>query len=186
MADDANFCGGRLRLTAFLRVVENGIPPRPSRFKRRVALVEESSQDPVRLELSCTENTTNVQDAPVSDRSYEAGAEVLSEVPPRTCSEFDIPRSPTPTHARPCLGLDEHFDFVSNMQAGTTEQRSPIHTIKQARAENADVHIQKDEATSGGCQRPSDTRKRRLPVNGLALLRTTTLDGLPKPSVRSV
>ena len=33
---------------------------------------------------------------------------------------------------------------------------------------------------------PSSTRKRRLPVHELALLRTTTCDGLPQPSVRSL
>jgi hypothetical protein len=115
MADDANFCGGRLRLAAFLRVVEYDMPQRPSRLKRRIMpLVEE-----------------------------------------------------LPVNAAAC-----------EPKGATTTTKASIATrIPQ---------VLRAKVSSGRSRAPPRTRKRRLPVNGLALLRTTTSDGLPEPGVRSV
>jgi hypothetical protein len=115
MADDANFYGGRLRLTAFLRVVEHDRPQRPSRLKRRIMpLVEEIPLNVAAWEPKGAANTTAAATA------------------------TQIPR-------------------VSRVTVSSGRSRAPLRT-----------------------------RKRRLPVNGLALLRTTTSDALPEPGVRGV
>jgi hypothetical protein len=112
MTDDANFCGGRLRLSAFLCVMENGMPRRPSRFKgRRIQSVTDVPLDPA------------VPDAKDAANITEAAITTL------------VPR-------------------VSDSQKSSIRSREPLRT-----------------------------RKRKLPVNGLALLRTTTSDGLPVPGV---
>jgi hypothetical protein len=112
MTDDANFCGGRLRLSAFLRVVENDMPRHPSRFKRR--------------------HIQSVTDVPLDPAFHQANiAANITEAAIAT----PLPR-------------------VSDSKKSSTRSREPLRT-----------------------------RKRKLPVNGLALLRTTTSDGLPEPGV---
>jgi hypothetical protein len=114
MVDDVNFCGGQLRLAAFLRVVEYDMPQRPSRLKRRIM--------------------------PLVDQF--------------------------PVNAAAC---------EPNGAANATEASAATQIPQVSRAK-----------VSGRSRAPLRTRKRRLPVNGLALLRTTTTDGLPEPGVRSV
>ena len=152
MADDANFCGGRLRLAAFLRVVENDMPQRPSRFKRRVPLVEEMPRE-------LNHNLVGIADFSVATNDY------------------DNPRLSTPTDSN--LNSDDP-------DAGTNKGRPTTKPTKQARQKSGVAHTSRAKGSSSKSHKPSSTRKRWLPVNSLALLRTTTSDGLPEPSVRGV
>jgi hypothetical protein len=112
MTDDANFCDGRLRLRAFLRVVENDMPQRPSRFKRRhMQPAENAPFDPAGHEPKASANITKAANT--------------TPVPHQT-----------------------------EIRKSSTRSREPLRT-----------------------------RKRKLPVNCLALLQTTTSDGLPEPGV---
>jgi hypothetical protein len=52
MPQEADFYGDRLRLSAFLRVVGNGIPKRPIRFRRRVLVTDNSLEPSTHLETT--------------------------------------------------------------------------------------------------------------------------------------
>ena len=52
MPQEADFCGDRLRLSAFLRVVGNGMPKRPTRFRRRVPVTDDSLEPSTHFETT--------------------------------------------------------------------------------------------------------------------------------------
>jgi hypothetical protein len=150
MADDANFVGGRLRLAAFLRVVENDMPQRPSRFKRRLP-PKDYAREPNPAELP------------------RIGDDVLLD------TEFDLQRSGA-----------AHVDAGKHEGSGSACAKGQYTSPKiEQRTEKTKrvPRVAKLKKQSSGLHRFPDSRTRRLPVNGLALLRTTTSDGLPEPGV---
>jgi hypothetical protein len=184
MDHDANFVGGRLRLATFLRVVELEMPQRPSRFQRRMQSVGHQSQVSIRLPSGDIEPPTVAasMDGETFDQHKETGSLFDNrEATPKSTvpagSVFEVPRSPT--SADPCSGFD-HFSSLHGEHEpgakGTTDQLE-----KRSRS----ARRLKDQQVYYKATGSSSTRKRRLPVHGLALLRTTTTDGLPKPSVRN-
>jgi hypothetical protein len=203
MTHDANFVDNRLRLTAFLRVVEQGIPPRPSRFKRRVQVSDETTNLPGPTSTSQTNPVLPVLEAyagsvsPEASRSihaafeYEAAISVeidqheedRTENNVQSASVYDIPRSPTPTEprSRPTSDDDQNVHDRPNPVQRPSNANSPVKFRWKAGIAGP-AKVKKASGKPGG---PSSTRKRRLPVNELALLRTTTSDGLPQPGVRS-
>ncbi|KAF1919693.1 hypothetical protein BDU57DRAFT_536642 [Ampelomyces quisqualis] len=151
MADDANFCNGRLRLIAFLRVVEHDLPQRPSRFKQRMPLAGEEHGRTVASELLEAESALRIP-------------RVREEVPSLDVeAEFDAPRSP------------------ALVEVGSNESIA-VSDIAVLGHRNSIAHPQRaDKPLSAGHPNPPSTQKRRFPVKGLALLRTTTSHGLPDP-----
>lgn len=157
MAHEADFCGDRLRLSAFLRVAD-GVPKRPTRFKRRTRPVE--ADEASRREQSAPTDNSLV------GRHFHG--EFLTSL-----SVFDTSSSATPDEA--LLGAVR--DSRSQRDRGRPDSIQ-ITSILQAKKCAAAKSPSKIRKTS------SARRRRRLPVNELVLLRTTSSDGLPRPSVR--
>jgi hypothetical protein len=98
-------------------------------------------------------------------------------------SIYDVPLSPTSTEPRssPASGDDQD---VYERQSPVQRQPDTNRSAKFAKAGTAVPVKVKVKKASRKPLGSSSTRKRRLPVNELALLRTTTSDGLPQPGVR--
>jgi hypothetical protein len=184
MADDTNFCDGRLRLTAFLRAVENGMPARPSRFKRRVPLEETSPQDFAFPEPLHTEESAGYLPNSTRSRTPGPSREATSEVSSAQETDLDTARSPTSMRIQVYPDSYKHLGPGSGNEESDREQPTATPTISHASIDEQAVHAWKVKTRSNRPLKATDTRKRRLPTTGLALVRTTTSDGLPDPSVR--
>jgi hypothetical protein len=202
--NDANFCNGRLRLATFLRVVDSDMLQRPRRFRKRVPLCDEEPAEvnggPVQAH-ECSAATMSAQvDSPVSRRTSldngdapdeaqshgETAADTLpSDGHVAPSSEYDIPRSPTPI--RPTVDRDNGGETAigPDGEMEIVDDQTSTETPKRVRKKAAVAQISFTRKAPRESQEFSSTRKRRLPVLGLALLRTTTSDGLPEPGVRS-
>lgn len=179
MANDADFTGGRLRLTAFLRAVEHGMPQRPSRFRRKVQLPEvasaESNDEP-NVVTPCAVETSH----PLEDDAVQ-GMESKSQIvgPSHAGAGHCVPSS---------QNLGESTFTELEGQESKTSKDPPIDatTIPQtdmtAVAQRTATKRPPKQARSPLL--PRKIQKIRLPVNCLPLLRTTTSDGLPDPFVR--
>ena len=174
MSQEADFCGGRLRLTAFLRVVGDGMPPRPTRFRRRPHAADNG------LDVST---------------SREAGTTDTGEI---ITPDLGKRSNDTPTLGTPHLDSSVHLTSepehpLPESMVGSRDQRGG-HQESQTNQQSSS--LQKTEkrtritittnSSSKLCKTPSARKKRRLPVNELALLRTTSSNGLPQPSVRPI
>jgi hypothetical protein len=170
MPQEADFCGERLRLSAFLRVVGNGIPKRPIRFRRRIPVTDDSLEPSTHLETT--------QEA--STGSKTVSGEPLTKVPDVDPAGLRVPEQPNPMSdnlfTAPEIGSEGGAGFESNEDVQIVKlppwlkERNPTaKTLTSKEPPKVSKH----------------RRKRRLPVNELALLRTTSSDGLPLPSVRS-
>lgn len=148
---DANFHDGQLRISAYLRTVGKGLPPRPKRNNRRRKIVEENGQ-------TSRERANTNNDDPFS---------------PSTSKTVDV-------HPLFIETGDEKTKEIQRLTPSPKNSPSPRQKTPITRQKEIAV-----KALSGN-QGSSHTRKRRLPVNQLALLRTTSSQGLPDPSVRSI
>lgn len=177
MADDANFVGGRLRLAAFLRVVETDMPQRPSRFKRR-STFRDLARESNPAEVSHIGDSSTL-DASKQNRTLRASEGDTADEPTHPGAEFDLPRSRTTTDVD--SGRQDESEFTC-----FKGQLTSAKPKKRAKSTKQVARIAKVKGASSIPQKISDTRRRRLPVNSLPLLRMTTCDGLPEPGVRSV
>ena len=173
--DEANFSGDRLRLTTFLRVVEN-VPLRPSRFRRRVEHVEQRTDESHQL-LPVVDSTINLKASePIPDDDAS-----LTIAP---ADVYVIPRSPvleTPLLTPSDIdGINLNGSDLIAAPSPRNEQAG-IKVTRPDRERTAVMRAPLEMSTSPAVS--SGSRKRRLNVNALALLRTSTLDGLPEPSV---
>jgi hypothetical protein len=168
MADDANFVGGRLRLAAFLRTVETDMPQRPSRFKRRLPS-KHFAREPDSAEIP------RIGDDVLPDISEQGRSRGAAEEAPTPGTEFDLPRSGV---ADVVAGKHDGSD-----SACAKRQYTSAKTEKRTKNTKQVARVTMLKKQFGVFHKSSDTRKRRLPVNGLALLRTTISDGLPEPGV---
>ncbi|KAF2631187.1 hypothetical protein BU25DRAFT_481740 [Macroventuria anomochaeta] len=84
MPQEADFCGDRLRLSAFLRVVGDGMPQRPTRFRRRLRAVDNG------VDTSIYHGTDR------ADHEVPPAERVAREGPSSDVSIFDIARSLSP------------------------------------------------------------------------------------------
>lgn len=92
-------------------------------------------------------------------------------------SIYDIPRTPTPEPAHQPRNNDECHDRLQRASDSTC--------IIQFKQKPGALSVTEAKNPTRVSQKHASTRKRRLPVNQLALLRTTMSDGLPHPNVRS-
>jgi hypothetical protein len=170
MTQEADFCGDRLRLSAFLRVVADGMPKRPTRFRRRLVDSNQSLDSSNQRGSSLLE----VGSPSAQDPTSEQYPEIL-----------DVARSPS--LQTPGLAAE---DLRSANQSGSKPQSdcSKYEGVQHSPVQRQSVKRPSNLTTIEPSQKPrkiSITRKRwHLPVNELALLRTTSSDGLPLPSVR--
>ncbi|KAF2263355.1 hypothetical protein CC78DRAFT_284712 [Lojkania enalia] len=202
MAHDQNFCGNRLRLSTFLRVVkENTLRP-PSRFQRHAQYVAQihAGEDQI-SSGSCDLGRYIVPStgAPVEASCKHANLEGASPRRPPSdcnCSELLQPASGcaspgssgdtwvaqisklTSSQVDLVLHIDDknrkdfRHEFASHQQVQTSE-RSGNDIVYKVKPRGVDIPAHNSPST----------RRRRLPVNELALKRTTTVDGLPDRTV---
>lgn len=163
---EADFCGDRLRLHAFLRVVHEGIPERPARFRRRI-------------QTACDDiGASNYLDSDRTDTIIALSQQDISDKPSNDASVFDIVRSPTPEQALhvPEESLPDTSDHNGFQEIGDQTDHAQLPLILRVdRSVPSPIKV---------CKTSSTRKRRRLPANELALLRTTSSDGLPQPSVR--
>jgi hypothetical protein len=206
MAHDANFVGNRLRLSAFILCVEHeGMPARPSRFSRQPQILDKATKPlvPIPPRIDCNVSVPeayNELQVLTSKTSTKAGAimscvdeeaamnadpmqisvgeeEDLSKGSMHVTSINDAPQSPvlhlslTPASAN---DQDSHNRPEEGQRRSKFKRIS--HSTQKVIATTSIV-----EKTSRKIKELSSTRKRRLLVHELALLRTTTLDG-PMPN----
>jgi len=186
MSHDANFNGDRLRLASFLRAVEN-IPQRPSRFKHRKSLTDRKA--------------VTVQPSSPRNNVFHSGLNMFEPLDAPPCRDTDDagfppnPPSRTPTEITHTEGLmapggaieQEDPDTFEHTASGhCTQQQLDTHSAQQASKKGIAVYKCKANKAQPQPQGDSSTRRRQLPVNGLALVRASTVDGLPEPSVRTV
>lgn len=168
MPQEADFCGGQLRLSAFLRVVGDGMPRRPTRFKRRLPAVDSALDAPI--DISTDSTVTSVHSAVHKELSKDI-------------SLFDIAHSPVPEQLS-LEGRSRGIAFNSGcLRDCDRPDDGPLSTSQQ-QAKRQIFNTTKRRSITEPCKTSSARKGRRLPVNELALLRTTASDGLPQPSVR--
>jgi hypothetical protein len=191
MAQEDAFCGDRLRLTAFLRVADS-MPPRPARFRRRLMSKLGDHADHAMHTVYDTSiaNVPSLQFLPtvhtlLAKHSEESGLEnhrkATSMLGPSMSAEEmgSLGTSlPTPTSSLNLCNVD--------MQHSTSERPSnllPVRTVVGKKTAVSTPEAKQLEHTS---VEPLNARqKKQLPVIGLALVRTSTEEGLPSPGVRS-
>ncbi|KAF3045727.1 hypothetical protein E8E11_006319 [Didymella keratinophila] len=170
MTQEADFCGDRLRLSAFLRVVAEGLPQRPTRFRRRVV-------DPNHSLDSSTQRDSSLLDA----KSPSDQAPALEQYPENAI--LKVVRSPS--LQAPELAAED-LRFASQNGSNPQSDCSQREHVQHSPAQKQSVKRSSSPTTLKPSQKPrkiSSTRKRgHLPVNELALLRTMSSDGLPLPS----
>ena len=155
MVHEDDFCGNRLRLTAFLRIVGAArAHHRPSRSRRRVSVqrqrrVADGALSDAAMKQEIKENRTSIDATPDIDDSVQAGA----------------------------AGTDRANPSWKQSSESDAEQRTLEEEATNEKASKATSTIQ--------CRELHIRKKHCLSVNGLALVRTTTEIGLPSPSVRS-
>lgn len=173
MTQEADFCGDRLRLSAFLRVVADGMPQRPTRFKRRSRGIDH------RLGSSGQHDTDHV------DARSSPAQKAAHEQCHNNTSILDVVRSPSPQ--LPELAAED-FRSVTRAKSGSQKDREQSEDVQPSENQRQTGERTSVTAVTKSLKKPRkipSTRKRRhLPVNGLALLRSTSSDGLPLPSVR--
>lgn len=169
MTQEADFCGERLRLSAFLRVADC-MPQRPTRFRRR--LVDSNYCLDSSNQRNCS--LIDVRSPSDQDPALEQDPEILnlarspSLQTPELAAE-DL-RSPYQSRSKPQSDFNEHEGIQHSLVQRPSAKRSSNPTTIES---------------SQKLRKISSTRKRRrLPVNELALLRTTFSYGLPLPIVR--
>ncbi|KAF9694566.1 hypothetical protein EKO04_007363 [Ascochyta lentis] len=172
MSYETDFRGDRLRLHAFLRVVDDGLPKRPSRFRRRFLAVS----DDLEASSHSISDYTNDTVASVQEASHEG--------PLNDVSFLDGMRPPNPEQPLPAFeeqSLVTAEDSVQQRgyeQVGCASAKSNQQTEKRASDQPVTAAT---KAHNKLRKTPSTRHRRRIPVNELALLRTTSSDGLPQP-----
>lgn len=174
MTQEADFCGDRLRLSAFLRVVADGMPERPTRFKRRFVGVDRSFDSQIQ------------HDPGHGDAGSPPGQEAVQKQYPNNTTATHVIYSPSP---QPPEIAASHLRLTTQTNSGSQRHCKQSERVQLLEDQQ---HIRERESTTAMTEpldisrKTSSTPKRRhLPVNELALLRTTSSDGLPLPSVRN-
>jgi hypothetical protein len=169
MPQEADFYGNRLWLSAFLRVVGNGIPKRPIRFRRRIPVtdnIEPSTHLETTQEASTGAKTVSGEPFTKVPDVDSAGSRVREQPNSMTDTLFTAPEITNESGA----GFESYEDVQIVEMLPRLKERNPT--------------IAKTPKSKEPLKASKHRRKRRLPVNELALLRTTSSDGLPLPSVR--
>ncbi|KAH6614218.1 hypothetical protein C7974DRAFT_72912 [Boeremia exigua] len=177
MADpyEADFCGDRLRLSAFLRVVGDGMPQRPTRFKRRLRHSHHFSEG-----LGQDYSDRNGERANPTQKSTREG---------HSNDKFIIEASRS---SKPKLNTlrSEHRPQAPALNNGNEHTRGRLEDSQPTDTEEQAVKLTSITAVTRSPTKPHTVpqirNRRRLPVNQLALLRTTSSDGLPQPSTYHV
>jgi hypothetical protein len=191
MADEDDFCGGRLRLTALLRMAEN-MPERPARFRRR--------------RVGDGQNQA-AQHSPQQEGTLAADTTLTESIPRQEASPMEMTENPAPEvhwHVSSASGLivsqlEMDTDIarsrhsLSHRASGNTqtppEQVSVVGPVRMRTPLKKKPIVYSNKAkkkSDGGSSRGArSARRKRMPVKSLALIRTSTEDALPELGVRS-
>lgn len=199
MADDAAFCGDRLRLSSFLLAAAY-MPERPFRFRR--SLLGEPQNEVVAHDSSSTQiqqvnDPMPTQTSPVShlvdlNENLQAGlnrntSPFAKECLPST-SISQLYTANSDTHSKRNMFDIDADDQAENetVQTISKQQLSHLPNEQAAKKKITTVNTSSLSKSAVPLQQGSDIRQRLwLPVERLALVRTSTADCLPKPGVRS-
>jgi hypothetical protein len=175
MADENDFCGGRLRLTALLRMAEN-MPERPARFRRRLV------EGIMAADTTLTENIPDQEASPM-EIADNPGPEVhwhVSSASGVIVSQLELDTD----SARSRQSLSRR---ASGGTLNSPERLSVVGPARTPLKKKPIVHSSKVKKKSDGrsSRGARSARRKRMPVKGLALIRTSTEDALPELGVRS-
>ncbi|KAF1927868.1 uncharacterized protein M421DRAFT_421063, partial [Didymella exigua CBS 183.55] len=160
MTQEADFFGDRLRLSAFLRIVADGIPQRPTRFKRRLFGICHG-------EPSCQQGPGLLDAKSAPDQETADNTTVP-----------DVVRSSSPQP--PELAAEGHR-LADHANSRSQEDRGRAEPEDQRRIGERTSITAINKPPNQPRQVSRIRRRRHLPVNELALLRTTSSNGLPLP-----
>jgi hypothetical protein len=191
MSHDENFNGDRLRLASFLRVVEKIPQQRPARLKRRV--------QELALERHTDEEAVIVQQRSTRDDASHSVLKIYepsAALPDLDTNEAGLP-SAMSTTAKAILTKEamapdstiqqEDSGIVEHMAGGgLVPQQLDAQSILQLSRKRKVVYESNANKTDARFPGDSSSRIPQLLVNGLELVRTLTVHGSPKLSVRSV
>ncbi|ORY09679.1 hypothetical protein BCR34DRAFT_602677 [Clohesyomyces aquaticus] len=170
MAHHESFCGDRLRLTAFLRVIK-GMPQRPSRFRRR------EGENPEKTLSSQKDMDTNLSDHPLTrqpDSQEEAAAPWGPEPDTAKAALIRSEAEPSTTLTGPPR-RDADDSASENLPVTMNDRpeilpRDPDIAAPSARIQKElRVYSAKTNKSKHASSGNSDTPKRRMPVNELSL-----------------
>ncbi|KZM23971.1 uncharacterized protein EKO05_0009264 [Ascochyta rabiei] len=173
MSHGADFCGDRLRLPAFLRVVDDGLPKRPTRLRRRLPAVgngfEASSHDRPDHTDSAIDSAAKAAYQGYSDDVLLLGIErsTTSGQPLPAREELSLFVADKSAYQRD----REHIEPVLLTSDQPTEKRASVKSL------TTDTKV-----PNKPCKALSTQKRRQLPLNELNLMRSTSSDGLPQPS----
>ncbi|KAF2273572.1 uncharacterized protein EI97DRAFT_154395 [Westerdykella ornata] len=171
MAHSDNYVNGRLRLSAFLRIVQNIPQRRPLRIRRRVP-----NENSTLTSIAAPALSTEAEQSNEIDKG--TGVAESHMVQPATLSDHQAEASPfgiLPSAAPPERGSPRpHFDVPVIEQVSTVE----VETSAVSRTPRGDLIVYRAQKGNADARLIPSTRRRRLPVNELALVRTTTDDSL--------
>ncbi|KAL6710074.1 hypothetical protein ACN47E_009865 [Coniothyrium glycines] len=194
MHDDANFKNGRLRLAAFLRVIEHKMPTRPARFKKRSGQLtaqhkasdnrRDSHSDcaPTKASSDLESQVTSIDAAhhqlSISQNSLstskQSGFSDATRINQNQYISIEVRNDVSRPHkgTRPLGHNRDKQTLASNRQG-----KSPVLETARHLKEDGSVTEEISHVHHG---RKSPT-KRRHPVNELALVRISTEVDIPEP-----
>lgn len=179
MSQEADFCGDRLRLSAFLRVVGDGMPPRLARFRRRLRAAEYGH------DVSTARDNIPHDNGATITLSLTGSTKRERSVDPSALDVFN-----SSSFGRPTSEADDPLfkgNIESEAQQGGLQQPGFDEQAITLRKADERTSVTSTTVSLSKLRKTSSARKeRRLPVNELALSRTTSSDGLPQPSVRLI
>ena len=191
MTDGSDFCGERLRLTALLRTAEK-MPRRPARFRRRWAEAEQNQatkNSPLTMDVpidytistACTKSRLGLTSEPTEES-------VLDDLPrDASASGSHLPPSERGSSGTVIAPRISNPDRASaNMRDAPKGRPLALLHVPTPRGKMRCAKATKQKKPNGFSRGPSNARKeKRFPVKELALVRTSTENGLPSPGVRS-
>lgn len=174
MAQGGNFVEGRLRLSAYLRIVRNIPQHQPLRIRRRILESENDENH------NNSHNNAEPVSTMVSDTRAEAETSNLASGGNEACQSHVVP----PASALEAPEAVQNFaypesDAPATDGASTTERDS--FTFPSTPRRSVDVYTAKPDKVDP--RLVTSTGRRRLPVNELALVRRTTDISLSDRSV---
>ncbi|KAJ8116943.1 hypothetical protein OPT61_g1741 [Boeremia exigua] len=171
MPSKVDFCGDRLRLSAFLRVVGDGMPQRPTRFRRHL---RDNGSSPECL---------NHRDTDYSCAQTIPAQESVHIGPSNDSCIFHTTRSSSPEQSMLTSNVRLSLATTHNDnedELWRPEDAQPTHTQQPATQQTPVAGVTKSPGKPH--KAPSTQKRRRLPVNELALLQIMSSDDLPKPN----
>ena len=191
MAHEDNFCGDRLRIAAFLRSVQ-GIPKRPSRFRKHPLNNDDDKQHAGSAGLgSGHQHSQDASGRLTSGDQAATRPTFLQPLEPETTNDVSSPASASATVTYQSDDLPALHESPAPSEATNEENDTQIfHSndtqgspLPKSSTKNVIVYTSQAKKRDVRSNEASSTRKRRLPVNELPLVRTTTENGLPDRSV---